>query len=85
MSVAGMAVEVSNSRAIPNLSAARPSLTANANPLDTPPATGGIAVAQSPSGAIITNTNRSISATSSWFATLPYRLFRPPLVPYIQP
>lgn len=85
MSVPGMAVEVTNSRVVPNVNAARPSYTTNANPLNTPPATGGITVAQSPSGAIVTNTGRSNSATHAYFLTLPFHLYSPPLNPYVQP
>lgn len=66
MSVPAMAVSVTLSKAVPNTNASQPSLTSNANPLDTPPATGLITVPQSPSGAITTNTGRTLEATTSF-------------------
>lgn len=70
MSVPAMAFEVSVADAVPNTSASQPSLTANPNPLNTPPSTGALAPPQSPSGAVVTNTNRSSLATSTYTAKL---------------
>lgn len=69
MSVPAMACEVLASEAVPNLGAARPSLTANANPLNTPPATGTISVPFTPSGAVVTNTGRTVEAAQTYMAT----------------
>lgn len=43
-----------------------PALSANTNPLNTPPVTGAITVPQAPSGAITTNTGRSSTATQTY-------------------
>lgn len=81
-----MAESVFTASVVPDLNAARPSLKdGNNNLANTPSATGTISVPQSPSGAIVTNTGRSSSATHAYFETLPYRLYRPPLNPYVQP
>jgi len=65
-----MAFEVSVADAVPNTTAAVPSLTANPNPLNTPPSTGAITVPQSPSGAVVTNTGRTAEATQTFLDTM---------------
>ena len=70
MSVSAMATEVSISDAVPTTVGNTPGLTANTNPLNTPPATGQITVAHSPSGAVVTNTGRSTSAHQTYVANL---------------
>ena len=69
MSNPAMAVEVTNSRAVPATVGSQPSLTSNPNPLNTPGATGLITVPQSPSGAINTNTGRSNIASYTFMST----------------
>lgn len=62
-----MANEVFIGEVVPNLNASSP--TAELQPLvlaNTPPATGGITVAQSPSGTSVTNTGRTKEATASY-------------------
>ena len=64
-----MAVTVSVSDAVPNLSASQPSYTNNtANVIDTPPATGAITYPQSPLGTSVTNTTRTTEATQTYMA-----------------
>lgn len=56
--------------AVPNLAAGVPALIdGNNNLANTPSATGGISVPQSPSGAVTTNTGRSNEATGTYLAT----------------
>ena len=54
MSIPAMAIEVTLSESVPNLSASFPQLKANPNPLNTPPATGSIVVPNSPKGESLT-------------------------------
>ena len=68
MSVPAMAAEVSVADAVPTTVGSTPGLTANPNPLNTPPATGLIAPPQAPSGAVVTNTGRSASGTGTFFS-----------------
>lgn len=68
MSVPAMAAEVYFSDAVPNTTASQPSLTANNNPLNTPPSPGAISVPQSPSGTSVTNTGRSAVASQTMAA-----------------
>lgn len=70
MSVPVMACTVEVEDSVPNLSASVPSLTANNNGVNTPPATGGITVAQSPSGAVVTNTGRTVSASAAFMSSM---------------
>lgn len=65
-----MAVTVSASDAVPDLTAARPSYkNASSTVQDIPPATGNISVAQSPKGTSVTNTGRTAEATATFLAT----------------
>ena len=68
MSTPATAVEVKLSEAVPNLTASEPSLTSNPNPLNTPPATGLITVAQSPSGSV-TNQSAPFNYTNTITST----------------
>lgn len=76
MSVPAMAAEVSAADAVPNTSAARPSYTANPNPLNTPPSPGLITSPQSPKGSSDTAKNftngynyvNTISSTARYLA-----------------
>ena len=55
--------------ALPNNAITYPGLThSNNNLANTPPSTGGITVAQSPSGTSVTSTNRTVEATQSYMA-----------------
>lgn len=47
-----MVIEVYLSEAVPNLNAGNPSLKANPNPYNTPPATGNIVVTNAPDGVV---------------------------------
>ena len=67
-STAVMAMAVYLGEKVPNTLSSSPSLTANSGITNTPPATGGITVPQSPSGAVVTNTGRTLSATQSYMA-----------------
>lgn len=69
MSVPAMAAEVSVSDAVPKTTGSVPGLTANANPLNTPPATGLLTNPQAPSGAVNTNTGRSVESTYTYMST----------------
>ncbi len=68
MSVPSTAVEVSLARSVPTTAGTTPKLTNNANPLNTPGATGLLAPPQAPSGAVVTNTNRTNMGTKTYMA-----------------
>ena len=86
MTLPAMAVEIYLAEAVPNTSASQPSLMdGNNNLANTPAATGALAPPQSPSGAVVTNTGRTQSATAAYFSTLPYKNYQPPLNPYVPP
>lgn len=68
MPVPAMAAEVFFADAVPNTQGTTPSLTANTNPTNTPPAPGALAPPQSPAGTSVTNTGRTQSATSAAIA-----------------
>lgn len=70
MAVAAMACEVNAARAVPTTAGSTPKLVANANPLDTPPATGTITVPQDPKGVQITNTGRNKTATQTMLSKM---------------
>lgn len=69
MPVASTATEVFIAAAVPNTSAAQPSLMdGNNNLANTPPAPGAITVPQSPAGTSVTNTTRTRGATAAFLA-----------------
>lgn len=69
MSVPVMAVTVYEGMAVPNTTAASPSLTdGNNNFANTPGATGLLVPPQSPSGAVTTNTGRTTTATQAFLS-----------------
>ena len=70
MSVPSMAAEVLAAEAVPKTTGTVPGLTANANPLNTPPSPGAISVPQSPAGTSVTNTGRTAMATRTYVGNL---------------
>lgn len=74
MSVPAMAAEVFVSDAVPTTVGNTPGYTTNSNPLNTPGSTGLLAPPQSPSGAVVTNTGRTVEATQSYMAASLNRL-----------
>ena len=72
MSVSEMAVTVTLAKAVPNTSAAFPSLTANTNVANTPPAFGSYSQPATPAGTVNTNTGRTTMATQTFLSPMTF-------------
>jgi hypothetical protein len=71
MPASGTAMEVFLSQAVPNTGASEPSLEANTNVTNTPPATGLITVPNTPLNTPTTNTGRTTTATQAFLSRMP--------------